>query len=176
MGARDERQIFERQRPPRRGFLQGALVASVGGAALYTIGCSSSTNAPEPTKAPADTPVPGATQLASTITPVMLTAEYKANEQNRFAVGLLDGNGGLVKNATVHLKFFTIASDGGTPTTGQLRGEGDLTYDELNVTDAHAHDKSTGDAALNDAIGFYVTNAPFDQVGTWGVEIERDAR
>ena len=171
MGGRDVMRGLGGRRLPRRGFLQGALAASAGGAALYAIGCSSSTNQPEPTKPPTSTPVPDATQLAGKITPVMLTAEFKANEQNRFAVGLLDASGGLVKNATVHLKFFTVESSGGTPTTGTLRGEGDMTYNELNVTDAHAHDKSTGAAASNDAIGFYLTNAPFDQVGTWGVEM-----
>jgi hypothetical protein len=99
----------------------------------------------------------------------MLTAEFVANQPNRFAVGLLDGQGRLVKDAAVHLKFFTVSSSGGSP-TGNVRGEGDMTYEELNIAGAHAHDGSGGVVATDD-IGFYVTDVPFDQAGQWGVEM-----
>jgi hypothetical protein len=96
-----------------------------------------------------------------------LTSEFVAGENNRFAVGLLQG-AKLVKDAGVHARFFKIGEDG---ETGEFRGEGDLRFVELNVEGAHAHDSSTGEAFSDDQVSFYVANTPFDAAGAWGVEL-----
>ena len=156
----------------RRRFMRGALAASAGGAAWYALGCG---GGGDDNKDATATPgiatmsaTPGATADASAIRPVLITSEFLANApENRFVVGLLKG-GDLVKNANVHVRFFEIGSDG---STGSLRGEGDMTFAELNVEGAHTHDGSTGDAVGNDEVSFYVANAPFDTPGKWGAEI-----
>src|SRR5689334_416487 len=104
----------------RRAFLRYAAIASAAGS-MYAVGCGSSskgsttsTIAPA-TSAPSITPAPSANP--SGITPELLTQEFVANQDNRFAVGLIDANRTLVKDADVHLRFFTLAADG---TTGTL--------------------------------------------------------
>jgi hypothetical protein len=163
----------------RRAFLRGTLVASAGGAALWTVGCSSGGGG---AKTPAGTPgaatpggatmaagaTPATTANASGITPNLLTQEFVAGQDNRFAVGLIQKDGKLVKGDAVHLRFFTIGADG---QTGTFRGEGDAKYVELNVAGAHLHDKSGPQAVADDSVSFYVANTPFDVAGRWGVEI-----
>lgn len=164
----------------RRAFLRGTLGMTAGGAALYAVGCGSGDSA-KPTATPgAATAAPTAMSQATAgataattanpagISPVLLTSEYVANQDNRFVVGLLDAAGKLVLDAGVHLRFFTIGPDG---TTGTLRGEGDAAFTQLNVEGAHTHDGTSGAAANEDAISFYVANAPFDQAGKWGVQV-----
>ncbi len=151
----------------RRAFLRNGLALTAGGAALYAVGCgSSSKSSATSTSAPAPTPNPSANP--SGITPQLLTQEFVANQDNRFAVGLIDANRKLVKDADVHMRFFTLAADG---TTGTLRGEGDAEFIELNVPGAHTHDKSAQGAVGDDSVAFYVANTPFDVAGKWGVEI-----
>ena len=158
----------------RRAFLRGALAASAGGAALYAVGCgsgdddgSSPTSGSTVAVTPPPIGTPGNTPGPNDIKPVLLTSEFVAGESSRFAVGLLQG-GRLVKDAAVHARFFQLGDDG---TTGQLRGEGDLAFVELNVEGAHAHDETGGEAASDDAVSFYVANTPFDNAGKWGVEL-----
>jgi hypothetical protein len=158
----------------RRAFLRGALAAGAGSAALYAIGCSSgSGGSKSPTPAQTSTAV-SAQQTADAganpagLKPSLLTTEFVAGQDNRFVVGLLNAQNQLVKDAGVHMRFFTLAEDG---VTGTFRGEGDGTYIELNVPGAHEHDKSVGDAASDDTVSFYVANTPFDVAGQWGVEI-----
>ncbi len=159
----------------RRAFLRSTLAASAGGAALYAVGCSSSDDGGKTavaTQAVANATAaatPATTANPSGITPNLLTAEFVANRDNRFAVGLIGKDNKLVTGAEVHLKFFTVGADG---TTGTFRGEGDALYVELNVPGAHAHDSTTGDLAADDSVAFYVANTPFDQAGQWGVEID----
>lgn len=150
----------------RRTFLRSAFAATAGGAALYAVGCGGSDDAADPTATPgtAASPTPGA---SSGIKPVLITSEFVAGAENRFVVGVLDGNK-LVKDADVHVRFFQIGEDG---STGQLRGEGDMLYSELNAEGAHVHDGSTGALAEQDSVSFYVTGAPFDAAGKWGAEI-----
>jgi hypothetical protein len=161
----------------RRTFLRSTLAITVGGAAFYTIGCSSSGS---DAKTPATTQAAGSATAAkgatpsttanpSGIRPSLLTQEFVANRDNRFAVGLVGPGNQLVTGAEVHLKFFTIGADG---VTGTFRGEGDAKYVELNVPGAHAHDSSGSAAASDDTVSFYVANTPFDQVGKWAVEID----
>lgn len=99
---------------------------------------------------------------------MMLTGEFVAGQNNRFAVGLLDDQNNLVRNATVSVRFFKIGGDG---STGTLRGEGELQYQELNIPELHGHDSSGQQAQGQDFVGFYVANTPFDDAGSWGVEI-----
>jgi hypothetical protein len=151
----------------RRSFVRGALTAAAGGAALYAVGCGSGdSDEGEPTAAssPGSVATPGG---ASEIRPVLLTSEFVAGLNNRFAVGLLQG-GKLVKDAAVHVRFYKIGDDG---QTGTFRGEGDMAFAELNVEGAHAHDSTTGEAASTDEVSFYVANTPFDEAGRWGVEL-----
>ncbi len=164
---------FKRQLD-RRGFLRAGVAASAGGAALYAVGCSSGGGgATTPAAMQATgTPAAGATASGTAnplgITPNLLTQEFVAGRDNRFAVGLVTKAGKLVKGAAVHLKFFTIGADG---TTGTFRGEGDARYIDLTVEGAHLHDKSSGGAVTDDSVSFYVANTPFDTAGRWGVEI-----
>jgi hypothetical protein len=155
----------------RRGFLRGTVAASATGA-LLAAGCGSSGGAKTPVASGSVTAragaTPGSTANPSGITPNLLTQEFVAGRDNRFAVGLVTKGGKLVKGAAVHLKFFTIGPDG---QTGTLRGEGDGRYVELNVPGAHLHDRSAGDAVTDDSVSFYVANTPFDVAGKWGVEI-----
>ncbi len=157
----------------RRDFLRASLAASAGGAALWAVGCGSSGGGAKTPVATGSATVaasatPGATANVSGITPNLLTQEFVANRDNRFAVGLVGKDNKLVKGAAVHLRFFTVAADG---TTGTFRGEGDARYVELNVEGAHLHDKSAGAAVTDDSVSFYVANTPFDVAGRWGVEI-----
>jgi hypothetical protein len=162
------------RRLDRRGFLRAALAASAGGAALYTVGCgsgSSKSGTPTATSAMASpsarTGTPSATN-PSGITPSMLTSEFVANHDNRFAVGLVTAQSKLVKDAKVHLRFFTLGSDG---KTGTLRGEGDAAYVELDVEGAHVHDSSGKDDISDNTVSFYEVNAPFDVAGKRVAEI-----
>lgn len=156
----------------RRAFLRGSAAAGAGAAALIALACGGDddTADPTPTMAPPDMPTmavitPG---VGATFTPNLLTSEYVVNENNRFAVGLIDKQGRLLKDAKVHTRFFQMGEDG---ITGTLRGEGDLDYFELNVKDAHAHDQSSGEAAAQESVSFYVATTPFNAVGKWGAEI-----
>lgn len=166
-----------RQRIGRRGFLRAAMATTVGGAAFYALGCGSgSTKSAPPTAVTARTSIPtlpplsDATSTANPagLKPSLLTTEFVANQDNRFAVGLLNAQAQLVKDAKVHLRFFEIGADG---KTGTLRGEGDANYVELAMPGSHAHDKSSGAAAASDTTSFYLANTPFDAAGKWGVEI-----
>ena len=171
----------------RRGFLQGAAALTASGAAIVAVGCgsdgkskatttagSTNTAGPAPTAGATSTAAAAQPTAATTanpggIRPVLLTSEYVANQQNRFVVGLLDGAGKLVLDATVHLKFFQIAQDG---VTGTLRGQGDAAFTQLNIDGAHTHDGTTGASQNEDTISFYVANAPFDAAGKWGVQVD----
>jgi hypothetical protein len=151
----------------RRSFMRAALAATAGGAALYAVGCGSGDGddgKPTAASSPAADSTPGG---AEEIRPVLLTSEFVAGQNDRFAVGLLQG-GKLVKDAAVHVRFYKIGDDG---QTGTFRGEGDLAFAELNVEGAHAHDATTGEAASTDEVSFYVANTPFDEAGRWGVEL-----
>jgi hypothetical protein len=150
----------------RRAFLRTALAASAGGAALYAVGCGSDGDrgTPSPEATAESTPgsrTPSSTANPTGITPRLLTLEFVAHQDNRFAVGLLDSQNQLVKDAGVHLRFFTIGADGAT---GTFRGEGDATLAELNF-----EDEATSTA-------FYTINTPFDAAGRWGVEITATPR
>lgn len=163
------------RRIDRRGMLRGGTLAVAGGAALWATGCGSDDGgAAKPT---ATSPVSGATAgatagatpAAAAIKPVLLTQEFVAGGDNRVAIGLLDDENRFVKDAAVHLRFFTIGGDG---QTGTFRGEGDMQYVELNVEGAHVHDSSPASAVTEDSVSFYVVNAPFDTAGMWGVEAQ----
>jgi hypothetical protein len=177
MGSIDFRQ-FRHAPLSRRAFL-GAMAASAGGAALLGAGCGSSGGKETPTAGvPAVTPPAGSPTLVPTIdatanpsgiTPALLTTDFVANEDNRFSVGLIDANRHLVKDATVHLRFYTLGADG---VTGTLRGEADADFFELNVAGAHAHDMSPEGADTSDDVSFYVVNTPFDVAGKWAVEVD----
>lgn len=153
----------------RRAFLRATAAASAGGAALYLAGCGSSdggsSDAGPPAAVATNTavaPAPGG------IRPVLLTREFVVNEDNRFLIGLQDGDGKLVKDATVHLRFFKIGAGG---RTGSLRAEGDMQYLELNVSGAHTHDGTEGNAVTEDSVSFYAATTPFEEAGAWGVEV-----
>jgi len=149
----------------RRAFLRGSLTAGAAGAAIYAVGCGSAGSKPPATATP---PSFGDTPSASGITPSLLTQEFVVGQDNRFAVGLLDPNRKLVKDANVHLSFYTIGADG---KTGTLRGQGDAQFVELNVAGAHAHDSSPQNDITEDSVAFYVVNTPFDVAGKWAVVI-----
>ncbi len=153
----------------RRAFLRATAAASAGGAALYLVGCGTSDGG----SGDAETPDVAATSTALApapdgIRPLLLTREFVVNEDNRFLVGLQDGDGKLVKDATVHLRFFKIGADG---STGSLRAEGDMQYLELNVPGAHTHDGTAGDGVSEDSVSFYAAVTPFEEAGAWGVEV-----
>jgi len=154
----------------RRAFLRGALAAGAGGAAFYALSCGGGSSKPgTPTAAPVATPsMGGATPATGGITPSMLTSEFVAGQNNRFAVGLVNAQRKLVKDAKVHLSFYTVGADG---TTGTLRGEGDATFVELNVAGAHTHDTSPQNDVPDDSVAFYTANTPFDVAGRWAVKI-----
>jgi len=147
----------------RRAFLRYAAAASSGAAAIWSVGCGSSSSKGGTTS----TSAPSLAN-SSAITPELLTQEFVANQDNRFAVGLITADRKLVQDASVHLRFFTLAADG---STGTLRGEGDAQLVALSVPGAHAHDKSQQADADADNVAFYLANAPFDVAGKWGVEI-----
>jgi len=159
--------LLMRRTLDRRAFLRGALAAGAGGAALYAFGCGSSSSGGK-TPAAGTAAAPTGTANPSGITPSLLTQEFVAGQDNRFAVGLLNSQRKLVKNADVHLRFFTIGADG---QTGTLRGEGDAQFVELNVPGAHTHDSSPQGDVADDSVAFYVVNTPFDVAGKWGVEM-----
>ena len=155
-----------RRRLGRRTFVRGAALGSVGLGAWWLTGCSGGSS-----EKPAPTASAGASPSPADITPVLLTGEFVAGEQNRFAVGLLQGNK-VVRGGQVHLRFFTIGADG---VTGTFRGEADASAAELTVPGAHDHDTTPGDAGFDDTVSFYEVQAPFDTPGKWGVEITAPA-
>jgi hypothetical protein len=148
----------------RRTFLRGTLALGAGGVAIAAVGCGSSSSG-------GTTPTPAASGTSSSgaIKPALLTQEFVAGQDNRFSVGLLDAQGRLVKDAAVHLRFYTIGADG---KTGTFRGEGDAQFVELNVAGAHTHDSSSQGAITDDSVAFYVANTPFDVAGKWGAQME----
>ncbi len=156
------------RRLTRRAWLRSSAALSLGGA-LYLSGCGSSDDGEGRRDAASPgSQSPTSTAIAGSIDPRLLTREFVAGKENRFLIGLLDGEGRLVKDARVHLRFFKIGGDG---TTGTFRGEGDMTYRELNIEGAHAHDGGGG-LLSEDTVSFYSANVPFDESGRWGVEIE----
>jgi hypothetical protein len=92
------------------------------------------------------------------IRPALLVNEFVQHENNRFAVGLLAEDGGLITDAQVHLRFFKIGADG---ISGSLRGEGDMQQVKLEVTGENA-----------ETITFFAVNAPFGESGQWGADID----
>ena len=87
----------------RRAFLRYAAAASAGGAAIYAVGCgSSSKGGGTSTSAPSLTPAQ--TANPSGITPELLTQEFVANQDNRFAVGLITAD----RKPSVHFEH-TVA-------------------------------------------------------------------
>lgn len=147
----------------RRSLLRGTFIALGSGAALYALGCGSGDDGEGP-----PTASPQASPSAAGITPMLLAAEFVAGQDNRFVVGLLNEENNLVRNATVSARFFKIGDDG---STGTLRGEGTLKYEELNVPELHEHDSSGPQDQGEEFVGFYVANTPFNEVGRWGVEL-----
>ena len=155
----------------RRAFVRSAFAATAGGAALYAVGCGSVDGDATPTGArtsgAGETPAASGPGASGELRPALLTSEFVAGENNRFAVGLLQG-ADLVKDAAVNARFYKIGDDG---QTGEFRGEGDLRFVQLNVEGAHMYDSSSGGMAAQDAVSFYVANTPFDVAGPWGVEL-----
>jgi hypothetical protein len=153
----------------RRMFMRATLAASAGGAALAA-GCGSGggDKTPAATQAPAAEATPASEANPSGVTPRLLTSQFVAGGDNRFAVGLVNAQNKLVKDANLHMRFFTLGIDG---KTGSLRGEGDGRYIELNVAGAHAHDSSAAEDADAGTVSFYISNAPFDIAGKWVVEL-----
>ena len=153
-----------RQLASRRAFLRGSVAVSAGGAALYALACggggddpaATATATPGSDRTPVTTPSADGTPVSG-IRPSLVTSEFVANENNRFAIGLLGPDGDLLKDANVHLRFFKLGDDG---VTGSLRGEGDMQYVELRVDGENA-----------ETISFYAVNAPFGEAGKWGVDI-----
>ncbi len=172
----DARRIAARTLPDRldrRGFLRSSLAASAGGA-LLAAGCGSgggkTATSPDAGASPtAGGATPAATANAAGVTPYVLTSEFVAGEDSRFAIGLIEKGGKLVKGAAVHLKFFVLGA--ADPSSGQLRGEGEAEYRELRVDGAHEHDGSAPGAQADDSIAFYVAKARFTPAGKWGVEV-----
>jgi hypothetical protein len=156
----------------RRAFLQRAMLLTAGGAAVYAVGCGGGDD--DGGSGPTSTPGQGGATPSGTagpreIRPALLTSEFLAGAENRFSVGLLDGQGGFVKDATVNLRFAKIGADG---VTGTERFQRTPEGVELNVEGAHTHDNSSGEAADVDSVAFFVTDAPFDEAGRWGVVIQ----
>jgi hypothetical protein len=143
---------------------------AAGGAAFYLTGCGSSNDGGDDVdgEVTAGVSSPTTQPIVGTIDPRLLTREFIAGKDNRFLIGLLDGEGKLVKNADVHLRFFKIGRDG---QTGTFRGEGDMTYQELTVEGAHVHDGGGGQLS-GDTTPFYSAITPFDEAGRWGFELE----
>jgi hypothetical protein len=149
----------------RRRFLRAALAATAGGAAIYAVGCGDDDDGQMAAGTMTPAPSTPGSPAGSGITPVLLTSEFVAGQGNRFVVGILDEDRRLLRDADVHARFFTVAEDG---TTGTFRGEGGMEYVELNVEGAHIHG---GTLDLDEGIGFYVLNTPFDAAGPWAVEL-----
>lgn len=146
----------------RRALLRGALSSMAGAAAWYALGCGSGSG---------DDRAAGASPSAAPsgeIRPAMLTTEFVAGQDNRFAIGVLDEENRLLRDASINARFFTVAGDG---VTGTFRGEGPMSYVELNVNGAHLHDGSAQAAVMEDSVGFYLANTPFAQAGRWAVEL-----
>lgn len=159
----------------RRTFLHGLAGVSVGAIAFNVAGCGSdedgTSSTPDSSTAVVSTPSPVAS--AGAITPVLLTGEFVVNQDNRFAVGLIDAENNLVRDAKVYAKFFVVNPDG---QSGKLRGEGLMQFVELNVDDAHAHDSSGEADREEEAVAFYVATTPFDIAGEWAVELSATLR
>jgi hypothetical protein len=153
----------------RRRFLGGAAALTAAGAGLYAAGCGGSDgDQGDATPVATGTSMMAATAVAGDVRPSLLTQEFVAGQSNRFAVGLVGSDQRLVKDAGVHVRFFTLGADG---VTGTLRGEADMQFVELNVEGAHVHDSSGEELVDEDSVAFYVVNAPFDVAGGWGVEL-----
>lgn len=82
---------------------------------------------------------------------------------NRFAVGVIDDNG-VVLGAQVSLAFIKLTS----ADQGQVRFTSDADYVEL---ERFFIDDSTGEKVTSGATGAYVTQADFDEVGDWAIQI-----
>jgi len=145
----------------RRAFLRGAATLTAAGAAAVAVACGDGGDSrPEGTAtvAPDGTPGMGGTPAAGgRISPRLLTREFVLNENNRFLVGLLDDKGGFVENAKVELRFYKIGSDG---MTGSFRRGGEASFLKLSL-ESHPDEQ----------VPFYGVVAPFDEPGSWGVEI-----
>ena len=142
----------------RRRFLRGASALGAGAAAIYAVGCGSGDDDDGDADSPTATAASSDGTPSGDIRPVLITSEFVAAQDNRFAVGLLRG-GDLVKGASVHARFFTIGEDG---TTGTLRGESDMTSNVLTPPEGSAD---------SEEIHFYTLNTQFDVPGRWGVEL-----
>ncbi|MEX2245063.1 MAG: hypothetical protein WEC75_00070 [Dehalococcoidia bacterium] len=137
----------------RRSFLRGVLSSAAGGAAVYAFGCDGGS---------------GGGEARREFTTRLLTQEYTVGQVSRVAVGVLDEDLNLLRDARIHARFFTIQADG---RTGTLRGEGEMTFTELNLADIHAHDASSEEDALKESVSFYVATTIFDVPGAWGMEL-----
>ncbi len=126
------------------------VIAVVG----LSVGCGggvapTSTVAPSSTVVPAQAVVPGSTPTgAPQGLEVILANSVHVVGPNRFPVGVVR-NGASVKDATLHLKFYSLAA-----TDPVLKGEQDAPFYGDNLGEA----------------GVYVARTQFDAAGKWGVE------
>lgn len=150
----------------RRSFLRGLAGISVGVIAFNMAGCGSDDDG-TPASSTVAASTPTLTPVGA-ITPVLLTGEFVVDQNNRFAVGLIDEENNLVRDAQVYAKFFVVNPDG---QSGKLRGEGLMQFVELNIEDAHEHDSSGEADREEEAVAFYVATTPFDVAGEWAVEL-----
>ena len=151
----------------RRGVLR---LAAIGGGALIAAACGSSDDddddGEEGTPSGSATATPGG--AVTGVQPVLLAKEFVAGTESRFIFGLLDEESEFLREADVNVRFFRIAADG---RTGTLAFEAPARYLVMDVEGAHTHDESSGEAATQEQVPFYVADVPFDTAGRWGAEV-----
>lgn len=112
--------------------------------------------------APSGTEPAGTDQPAGNFSGVVITTDLSTGP-NRFAVGVIDDNG-VVLGAQVSLAFIKLTS----ANQGNVRFTSETAYVEL---ERFFINDSTGEKVTGGATGAYVTQADFDEVGDWAIQI-----
>lgn len=109
-----------------------------------------------------------ATPTASTgpqVTPVLVNSELVVGE-NRFTVGLLNGENEEVTGAEVTFRFFKLDDE-----QQELQGEAQATPIVLEKSYTHTHEDGTVEAHSAEESGVYVASVRFDEAGQWSAEV-----
>lgn len=99
-------------------------------------------------------------------TPLPLNSQIIVGD-SRFLLGLLDSDQQLVLGADLTLRFVKIENE-----EGQLKAELPATYISLIENFVHEHEDGTGHTHEGPEVGAYTARVPFDEPGSWGVQID----
>lgn len=110
------------------------------------------------------TPAPKSVAAASEYTGIIASSEFVVGE-NRFPFGLVSGDGGLLENARVQVRFYLLHPD-----SDELRAEAQAGFREIKGVTPHQHPDGEIHEHLEVRGAYVVDKVEFDTPGFWGAD------